>query len=206
MTPHFSFGARTFREDLSRILRSGRPTADLHVDRSAPGRLRRLGDAWRARRRSRVPVVEEQRGAGVERADPRQLLVGEPEVEDVEVLRHPLGTHRLGDGDHTPPGQPAQHHLRHRLAVSLADVRRQRVGEQVVPPLGEAAPRLDPHPVFAHEALAVGVCEVSIESASVLAHEVRREHRRERRSSGRPSSEALSAASRPLPPTATTQA
>ncbi len=41
----------------------------------------------------------------------------------------------------------------------LADPGQERIGEQVVPALGEAAPGLDLHPVLAHEVLVVGALE-----------------------------------------------
>ena len=44
-------------------------------------------------------MVEEERRARVHRRDARQIIVCELEVEDVEVLRHPIGAHRLRDDD-----------------------------------------------------------------------------------------------------------
>jgi len=42
-----------------------------------------------------VAVVEEQGAAGVEGRDSRHLLIGELEVEDVDVLAHPFQPHGL---------------------------------------------------------------------------------------------------------------
>ncbi len=68
-----------------------------------------------------VAVVESDAGAGVEGGDAGHLLVGQGEVEDVEVLRHPLGTHGLGDDDDAALQQPAQGDLGDGPAVSIAD-------------------------------------------------------------------------------------
>jgi len=73
-----------------------------------------------------------------------------------------LGAHGLGDGDDAALGEPTQHDLCHRLAVLLADLGQQRVGEQAVPPFGEAAPGLDLHAVFAHEPLVVGALKEGV--------------------------------------------
>jgi hypothetical protein len=54
-----------------------------------------------------VAVVDEQRAAGVHGGDLDHLAVGEGEVEDVEVLLHPVGPYRLGDDDHTALDEPA---------------------------------------------------------------------------------------------------
>ncbi|MGW2024442.1 hypothetical protein [Streptomyces decoyicus] len=57
------------------------------------------GHASRRRLASRVTisgawVVEEQRVAGVQSGDLCHLIVGEVEVEDIDVLRHALGPAR----------------------------------------------------------------------------------------------------------------
>src|SRR5215207_1918825 len=44
--------------------------------------------------RGRVAVVEEQRLTGVQVGDLRHLVVGQVEIEDSEVLGHPLGPDR----------------------------------------------------------------------------------------------------------------
>ncbi len=84
-----------------------------------------------------VAVVEEQGRAGVDGGDAGHLVVGEGEVEDVEVRRHPLGSNRLGDGDDVALGEPAEHDLGDGLAVGGADLGQGGVGEQVVAALGE---------------------------------------------------------------------
>ena len=38
-------------------------------------------------------MVEEQRGAGVQAGDAGHLVLAQLEVEDIEVLRHPVGAH-----------------------------------------------------------------------------------------------------------------
>ena len=49
------------------------------------------------------------------------LVVGEFEVEHVEVLGHPLGTDGLGDHHDAALGEPVQHDLADGLAVRLGD-------------------------------------------------------------------------------------
>src|SRR3954470_19049368 len=91
----------------------------------------------------RVVVVEEQRLARVEAGDASHLVVGELEVEDVDVLGHPVGTDRLGDDDDVALGEPAQDDLGDRLPVRGADLAQRRIGEEVVLALGERAPGLE---------------------------------------------------------------
>ena len=86
----------------------------------------------------RVAVVEEQGGAGVHGGDAGHLVAGEGEVEDVEVLRHPLGSNRFGD------------------AMGGADLGQGGVGEQVVAAFGEPAPGLVLDAALDHEVM-VGV-------------------------------------------------
>ena len=85
--------------------------------RTPPSRLTIAGSRWS--KNSDSPVSR--------RGDAGHLVVGELEVEHVEVLGHPLGTHRLGDDDDAALDQPAQHDLGHRLAVRVGD-RTSRVG------------------------------------------------------------------------------
>src|SRR6478752_3216172 len=59
--------------------------------------------------------------AAVETGDPRDLVVAEREVEDLEVLLHPLGVHRLREDDVAALDVPAQGHLRGRPALRLGD-------------------------------------------------------------------------------------
>ena len=90
------------------------------------------------------------------RGDAGHLVVGQGEVEDVEVLFHAFAADRLGDGHDAALDQPPEHDLGDGLAVGVADGGERRVGEQVVAALGEPAPGLDLHAVGAHELL-VGV-------------------------------------------------
>ena len=92
-----------------------------------------------------VVVVEELRVALIEGGDLVHVVIGEREVEDVEVLRHPIRVDRLGDDDDVALDQPAQHDLGDGLAVLLADAGQKRVGEQPVLALRERSPRLDLH-------------------------------------------------------------
>ena len=93
---------------------------------------------------------------GVHRGDAGHLVIGQGEVEDVEVLFHALAANRLGDGHDAALDQPAEHDLGDGLAVGVADGGERRIGEQVVASLGEPAPRLDLHAVGVHQ-LVVGV-------------------------------------------------
>ena len=95
-------------------------------------------------------MVEEQRGSCVQRGDAAHLVVGELEVEDVDVLGHALGADRLRDDDDVALDEPAQHDLRDGLAVRRADLAQCGVGEQVVAALGERSPGLDLHTALMH--------------------------------------------------------
>jgi len=98
-------------------------------------------------------VVEEEARAGVERGDRGQVVVGELEVEDVEVLGHAVRADRLRDDDDSALDQPAEHDLGDGLAVRLGDRGQHRVREVVVPAFGERAPGLVLNTVLAHEGL-----------------------------------------------------
>lgn len=104
----------------------------------------------------RVAVVEEQGGAGVHGGDAGHLVAGEGEVEDVEVLRHPLGSNRFGNDDDVALGEPAQHDLGDGLAVGGADLGQGGIREQVVAAFGEPAPGLVLDAALDHEVV-VGV-------------------------------------------------
>jgi len=75
-----------------------------------PLRLRRAPDSVDVRGSEladhcRVSVVEEQRFTGVHRGDASHLVIGQLEVEDVDVLAHALWPDRPGDDDHIALGQ-----------------------------------------------------------------------------------------------------
>ena len=65
--------------------------------------------------------------AGVEGVDRGELVGGELEVEDVEVLRDPVRLGRLRDHRAALLQVPAQHHLGRGLAVRLGDAADDRV-------------------------------------------------------------------------------
>ena len=67
-------------------------------------------------------MVEEQRGAGVEGGDPGHLIGGELEVEDIDVLAHPLGADGLGDDHDVALDEPAQDDLGDGPAVGGSDL------------------------------------------------------------------------------------
>ena len=99
----------------------------------------------------RIAVREEAARPGLERRDARHVRVVELEVEDVEVLRHPLLAHRLGQGHDAALNEPAQHDLSDRLTMLAADARENFVVEEVVAALGEWRPSFGLHAVVAHE-------------------------------------------------------
>jgi hypothetical protein len=70
--------------------------------------------------------------SGVERVDGCDLLAGELEVEDVEVLGDAGGLGRLRDRGAALLQVPAQHHLRGRLAVLARDLEQRRVVERAL--------------------------------------------------------------------------
>lgn len=77
-------------------------------------------------------MVEEEAGAGVQLSDAGHLVLGEVEVEDVEVLGHPVAPHGLGNDDDAALDEPTENDLGNRLLVRGADVGEDRVGEEVV--------------------------------------------------------------------------
>ena len=83
----------------------------------------------------------------------RHVVGAELEVEDVEVLGHPLLAHRLGDRHDAALRQPAQDHLGDALAVFPADGPQHLVVEDVVLALRERSPRLDLDVVLLQELL-----------------------------------------------------
>ena len=111
------------------------------------------------------PIVAGSRGLG--RAQPKRVGVraeavagvqgarrparprGQLEVEDVDVLPHPLGAHRLGEDDVAQLDVPAQHDLGGRPAVlRRASVGQRRVVQQAAA-LPDRAPRLGRDAVLA---------------------------------------------------------
>src|SRR5215216_6399173 len=77
--------------------------------------------------------------AGVERRDGGDLVGGEREVEDVDVLGKPLGVRRPGDRHNPEVNVPAEDNLRGRLAIRRGDRRQSLLVQQVVP-LPQRAP------------------------------------------------------------------
>lgn len=72
-------------------------------------------------------------GSRVERIDRRELVGGEREVEDVEVLGDPLGSDGLRDRRAALLHMPAQHDLRSGLAVCLGDATDHGIAEGALP-------------------------------------------------------------------------
>ena len=81
----------------------------------------------------------------VQLADGSHVVPAQDEVPDVQVLCHPFLVGGFGDDDHPTLGVPAQHHLCRGLAVLLADVSQQGMGEDAVVALRQRPPgfRLD---------------------------------------------------------------
>src|SRR5215469_159551 len=65
--------------------------------------------------------------ATVQGADRLDVLAGQLEVEDVDVLPDPRRGHRLGENNVAALDVPAEHHLGGRLAVPAGNVRDSRV-------------------------------------------------------------------------------
>src|SRR4249919_497938 len=107
----------------------------------------------------RVAVVEEQRGTNVETGDAGHLLIGELEVEDVDVLALTLRAYRLRYDDDAALGQPPEDDLTDGLTVCRSDLAEQRVGEEVVFAFGEWAPGFDLDTALAHQLLVGGALE-----------------------------------------------
>ena len=77
-------------------------------------------------------MVEEEAVGGVERSNLLHVLSIKFEVEEVQILLHPLLVDGLRDDDYVALQQPAQGYLCSCLAVLLANFGEGRVGEQSV--------------------------------------------------------------------------
>ena len=125
--------------------------------------------------------------AGVEPVDRGELVVGEVEVEDVEVLRDPGRLGRLRDHRAALLDAPAQHHLGRALAVRLGDAGDDRVlqgaGVLTVAVEGDATdrrPGLGQDVVLGVLGLHLGLLEVGVDLDLVD----RRHHRRHVQAAG----------------------
>ena len=98
-------------------------------------------------------VVEEETTARVERGDGGHILVGECEIEYVDILLHPLYVSRFGDDDDAALDEPTQGDLRHAFAVLATDFCKHRICEETVAPLGKRSPRHDARAELLHDAL-----------------------------------------------------
>src|SRR4051812_42178675 len=79
-------------------------------------------------------------GPAVEATDRRQVVRGQLEIEDVDVLLDPRGCHRFRDDDNSQLDVPAKHDLRRCLAVRAGQPADHRVGEDLT--AGQGAPCL----------------------------------------------------------------
>lgn len=98
----------------------------------------------------RIVMREKAALARVERGDALFLLVGEPEVEHIDILLDAFPVHRLRNADDAAVEQVAKRHLSGGLAVRKTDLIEHRVLEKVVAALGERAPALRLHAVLLH--------------------------------------------------------
>ena len=73
-------------------------------------------------------MVEEETVGGVERSNLLHVLSIKFEVEEVQILLHPLLVNGLRDDDYVALQQPAQGYLCGSLAVFLANLGEGRVG------------------------------------------------------------------------------
>ena len=87
-----------------------------------------------------VIVGEEQALAAVQCFDGSHIFSRQGEVKEVEVLLHPILVGRLGDDDHVTLHQETKGSLCGGLAVLLADLRQDGVGEHILATLGEGTP------------------------------------------------------------------
>ena len=110
----------------SDVFRSAAPRTDRHLRRLVEAAIPELAD------HCGVAMVKEQGFAAVQRGDARHLVVGELEVEHVDVFAHALRPHRLLDDDDIALDQPTQDDLSHRLPMSGPDRGQRGIGEEVV--------------------------------------------------------------------------
>src|SRR5690348_4332387 len=87
-----------------------------------------------------VAMIEEAALVQVQFGDRVYFTRTQSEAEHVEVLRDALRTDRLRDGHDAALGEPAQHDLRDRLAVTRGDRSQRLVLEDAVLSFGERRP------------------------------------------------------------------
>lgn len=75
---------------------------------------------------------KEQRIAGFQRSDAPHIGIVQHEIEYIEVLRHALLAHGLGNDNYIGLHEIAQSHLRGSLVVLLGDFDQRLVGEHAV--------------------------------------------------------------------------
>ena len=102
-------------------------------------------------------VVEEEAPARIERGDGGHILVGEREVEDVDILPHPFDMGRFGNDNYAALDKPAQGDLSYAFAVFAADSGQQRIRKETVATFGERSPRHDARTELLHDFLRLGL-------------------------------------------------
>lgn len=89
-----------------------------------------------------VVGVEDYALTFVESGDCHHLVIGEGEIEDIEVLGHAFLADGLGDDDDVALVEPAEDYLTDRLAMTLGYFLQHGVGEESVLTLGKRRPCL----------------------------------------------------------------
>lgn len=87
-----------------------------------------------------IVVVEEKAFARVERGDGGHVFIGECEIEDIDILLHPLDVGRFRNDDYAALYEPTQGDLRHRFAVFMTDFGKNRIREEAVTSLCQRPP------------------------------------------------------------------
>jgi hypothetical protein len=98
-------------------------------------------------------VVEEEAPARIERGDDCHILLGEREIEDIDILPHPFDVGRFGNDNYAALDKPTQGDLGYAFAVFLSDLGQQRIREKTVATLGERPPRHDLRAELLHDPL-----------------------------------------------------
>ena len=118
----------------------GRRTARLLVNLPAKKRPHKL----------RIAVVDDRAASQSLGADLSNLLAGEREIPDMQILGHALGPRRLGNHRHAALHVPAQGNLRGSLAVPAADPGQQGIGKDAMLAFGQRSPGLRVHAIALH--------------------------------------------------------
>ncbi|KFJ06279.1 TonB-dependent receptor [Bifidobacterium tsurumiense] len=97
-------------------------------------------------------MIRKDRSLGIQCLDVVHIVFAELKVEDVEVLTYSLRICRLRKGHNPALKLPAEHDLRHGLAVLLGDINQNWIAEDIVVALCKGSPALG------HDSLGCLVC------------------------------------------------